>query len=138
MDHHLLSQGGSANSLKMMLGITSMTLLRNSQSWRNRKSRSLACPPAAGPRPEGLPPWGLPREAREQAGAKSLHAYKSAGRTTPSWEMTCQHQSLVLGSRAGCCTSAIILLLHQPCQCLFQDWPMAAQQNMAEHIVEIK
>lgn len=31
MDHHLLSQGGSANSLKMMLGIISMTLLRNSE-----------------------------------------------------------------------------------------------------------
>ena len=52
MDHQLSSQGLSANSLKMMWGVT---LLRVDRDCRRRKAGCLACLSVVGPRPEGRP-----------------------------------------------------------------------------------
>ena len=69
MDHQLSSQGLSADSLKMMWGVT---LLRSLQRLR-KKEGCMSCMS-----------FSYGTKAREQVGAQTSHPYETVGRTTAS------------------------------------------------------
>ena len=79
MDHQLSSQSLSANSLKMMWGVT---LLRSRRRLRKKGAGCLACPSAAGPRPESRPA-PKPRTHTKLWGAQPHQKDAS------SWEKIC-------------------------------------------------